>query len=177
MARRELVVDTAIDVLGRSGMRGLTHRVVDRTAGLPEGSTSNLFRTREALLGAVASRVAERDRELWRAVAPGRLTGRADLIDALAAWLDRALTAERNLTAARYALFLAAADNPTLRGALEQSRSGIEAWAGGELAAAGLAADALATILDQLDGLLLHQLCFPRAGFDPRPSIERIVPG
>lgn len=37
-------------MLASDGARGLTHRAVDRAAGLPEGSTSNVFRSRLALL-------------------------------------------------------------------------------------------------------------------------------
>jgi DNA-binding transcriptional regulator YbjK len=46
MSRRALIADAAISTLARDGMRGLTHRAVDRTAGLPEGSASYYFRTR-----------------------------------------------------------------------------------------------------------------------------------
>ncbi len=49
--RRDDLLDAAICVLGESGIRGLTHRAVDAAAGLPAGSASNLFRTRDALLG------------------------------------------------------------------------------------------------------------------------------
>lgn len=42
-------------------MRGLTHRAVDEAAGLPQGSTSNLARTRAALLEAAVRRLAERE--------------------------------------------------------------------------------------------------------------------
>jgi hypothetical protein len=48
MSRRALIADTAISTLARDGMRGLTHRAVDRAAGLPEGSASYHFRTRQA---------------------------------------------------------------------------------------------------------------------------------
>src|SRR5262245_42599709 len=52
MKSRELVLlDAAIEVLAERGTRGLTHRAVDARAGLPLGSTSNRFRTRNALLG------------------------------------------------------------------------------------------------------------------------------
>lgn len=49
---------SAIAVVGRSGMRGLTHRAVDREAGMPEGSTSVYYRTRLALLTALGGFVA-----------------------------------------------------------------------------------------------------------------------
>ena len=61
MTRREELADAAIATLARDGMRGLTHRAVDREAGLPEGSTSYYFRTRQALLQAVVERATEVD--------------------------------------------------------------------------------------------------------------------
>ncbi len=48
-------------MLGTEGSRGLTHRAVDEAAGLPPGSTSNYFRTRDSLLEAAAHRHAELD--------------------------------------------------------------------------------------------------------------------
>ncbi|HEY1174567.1 MAG TPA: TetR family transcriptional regulator, partial [Phytomonospora sp.] len=48
--RRGLVADAAIALLADKGTRGLTHRAVDEQAGLPQGSTSYYFRSREALL-------------------------------------------------------------------------------------------------------------------------------
>src|SRR5262244_257293 len=59
MSRRADIADAAIRTLARDGMRGLTHRAVDRTAGLPEGSASYYFRTRRALLQATVERLAE----------------------------------------------------------------------------------------------------------------------
>ncbi|HLL33473.1 MAG TPA: TetR/AcrR family transcriptional regulator, partial [Streptomyces sp.] len=50
MSRADLVADTALALLAERGMRGLTHRAVDEAAGLPQGSTSNVARTRQALL-------------------------------------------------------------------------------------------------------------------------------
>ena len=54
---RELL-DAALVVTSESGMRGLTHRAVDRQAGLPEGSCSAYLRTRHALTTALAEYVA-----------------------------------------------------------------------------------------------------------------------
>src|SRR5258708_36489485 len=59
MSRRAEIADAAIATLARDGMRGLTHRAVDRAAGLPEGSASYYFRTRQALLQATVERLAE----------------------------------------------------------------------------------------------------------------------
>ena len=59
-ARMELLLDAAVRVVAENGLRGLTHRAVDREAGLPEGSCSAYLRTREALVLAVTEYVAER---------------------------------------------------------------------------------------------------------------------
>jgi AcrR family transcriptional regulator len=59
--RRTVIADAAIATLAREGLRGFTHRAVDRTAGLAEGSTSYYFRTREALMSAALARLAELD--------------------------------------------------------------------------------------------------------------------
>lgn len=57
--RRRALADAAIDVLGRDGVHGLSHRAVDERAGVPAGTASNYFRNRDALLAAAAARVAE----------------------------------------------------------------------------------------------------------------------
>ncbi len=59
-ARQALLLDSAIDVIGQGGLRALTHRALDRAAGLPEGSCSVYYRTRASLLAAVTERVAQR---------------------------------------------------------------------------------------------------------------------
>jgi DNA-binding transcriptional regulator YbjK len=58
--RRAHLADAGIDLLVESGVHGVTHRAVDRRAGLPAGTTSNYFRSREALLMAIAHRVVAR---------------------------------------------------------------------------------------------------------------------
>ena len=39
-ARRTLLLDAGLDLVGTAGLRGLTHRAVDAATGLPDGSTS-----------------------------------------------------------------------------------------------------------------------------------------
>lgn len=55
--RRTQLADAGLGVLAADGMRGLTHRAVDRAAGVPDGTTSNYFRTRDALVTALADRL------------------------------------------------------------------------------------------------------------------------
>ncbi|WP_331769536.1 TetR family transcriptional regulator (plasmid) [Embleya sp. NBC_00888] len=73
--RRDLLGDSAIEVLATTGMRGLTHRAVDDAAGLPPGTAKNYFRTRDALLLAAAERCAEH----YRAAPRPMPTDRASL--------------------------------------------------------------------------------------------------
>jgi DNA-binding transcriptional regulator YbjK len=61
--RRRELCDAAIEILGESGLKGLSHVKVDRRAGVAEGSTSVYFRTRRALVRAVAERLNERSRD------------------------------------------------------------------------------------------------------------------
>jgi DNA-binding transcriptional regulator YbjK len=56
--RRRQLLDAALHVIADEGLRGLTHRAVDRRAGLPEGSCSAYWRTRNALQAALTEYVA-----------------------------------------------------------------------------------------------------------------------
>ncbi|MEU7280096.1 TetR family transcriptional regulator [Streptomyces sp. NPDC045431] len=80
-ARAELIADAALALLAERGMRGLTHRAVDERAGLPQGSTSNHARTRQALLEAAVRRLADREAQV---IGPEEL-GAAGGVDALGA--------------------------------------------------------------------------------------------
>ena len=174
MSRRALIADAAISTLARDGMRGLTHRAVDRTAGLPEGSASYYFRTRQALLQATVERLAEltsTDMLASAAVVDGAAGGRcrrapaaragAERLGALAAALVESwLTAGRERQLARYELALEATRRPELRQTLVTTGAAIRAVIAGRFAAAGVpephqrAADFAAFI----DGLLFDQI-------------------
>ncbi|MBC7273934.1 MAG: TetR family transcriptional regulator [Streptomyces sp.] len=55
--RRAALVDAGIEVLARDGARGLTFRAVDAAAGVPVGTASNYFTSREDLLRQIDARV------------------------------------------------------------------------------------------------------------------------
>src|SRR3954452_14487416 len=104
--RRTQILDVAMDILCDDGVGGLTHRQVDTRAGLPAGTTSNYFRTRQALLEATAARTVDLH---WRRVealqkAIGPLTR-----DALEALMIRILDPKeksRRWTLPRFELFM-----------------------------------------------------------------------
>ena len=110
--RRTALLDGAITVLGEQGVRALTHRSADAAAGVPIGSASNYFRTREALLDAVVIRIAERESRTWTLLAEHRLSTTADLAIVLADFAVDATTAHRTLVLARYALLVEAGCPP-----------------------------------------------------------------
>ena len=67
--RRRELCDAAIQLLADDGAKGLSHLKVDGRAGVPDGTTSFYFRTRSALLHAVAERMVELDLAALQAVA------------------------------------------------------------------------------------------------------------
>ncbi|WP_418955845.1 TetR/AcrR family transcriptional regulator [Streptomyces tritici] len=115
-SRAELIGDTALALLAERGMRGLTHRAVDERAGLPQGSTSNHARTRQALLETAVRRQAHHEAQV---LAPDEMPdpegGPEAVADALALALHRYLSDHRPLLVSRYELALEATRRPELR--------------------------------------------------------------
>src|SRR4051812_18233821 len=127
--RRELLLDAAITVLGERGIHALTHRAVDAVAQLPAGSTSNHFRTRDALLNAVVERFAARERAIAEAVAARSCpTTPQELATALVDLAHEATGPQRTLTLARYAILVEAGIHPSLRAQLLTTGAGVNAW-------------------------------------------------
>ncbi|WP_103351471.1 TetR/AcrR family transcriptional regulator [Amycolatopsis sp. CA-128772] len=58
--RRAALLDAAIEVLAGEGARGLTFRAVDQQAGVPVGTASNYFSSRDEILMHAGERVYER---------------------------------------------------------------------------------------------------------------------
>ncbi|GIH77981.1 TetR/AcrR family transcriptional regulator [Planobispora longispora] len=150
--RGELVADAAITLLVERGMRGLTHRAVDEAAGLPPGSTSNLARTRSALLELTLARLTELEARHFSAlleggvIDEGRVTDEGGAIgerglEALAELMAQALwgqlTAGRRRTIARYELALEATRRPELRAIYDRAGVRFRDPAVAVLAAAG----------------------------------------
>ncbi|MEU6234300.1 TetR/AcrR family transcriptional regulator [Kitasatospora sp. NPDC047058] len=115
--RPTLIADAAIALIAERGLRGLTHRAVDEAAGLPTGSTSNLARTRAALLELVLTRIVELESAGHPSAADAPPPGppRDLVVQLVADAVHQALTAGRALTLARLELALEAARRPELR--------------------------------------------------------------
>lgn len=167
--RRTRIADATIRTIARAGMRGVTHRAVDRTAELPEGSTSYYFRTREALLVAALARMVELDAA--EVVDVRELRGPVD-VDELAAltagvvrhWMG----AGRERTLARYELSLESTRRPELRAKLTEYGAGFRTTAEQWLAAAGASEPRRRgrALVAYVDGLVFDQVAGAGAPLD-----------
>lgn len=162
--RRELLADAAIEVLAAEGGRGLTHRAVDRAAGLPQGSTSNYFPTREALLTAALHRLVEYDRPVVGALEELVPEGPYDprtAAELVAGTIHTLLEpGRRDLAVARFELVLEARRRPTFQAAFDQVRRGYVAIVEQLLPAAGCKRPQVHAphLLATFDGLVFNQL-------------------
>lgn len=144
--RSSQLTDAAIRVLVRGGSRALTHRAVDAEAELPSGSTSNIFRSRRALVAAVVDAVLQRDLQRLEGLGadghrtPGELA---------AAFVTRTLQEARRDVLARAAL-LVDPDGEELRHARERLL-----LAGGDTPVAGIDPATRRLVVVVVDGLLL----------------------
>lgn len=124
--RRNELCDAAIQLLADDGVKGVSHLKVDRKAGVPDGTTSFYFRTRSALLQAVADRVAELDlkdltaatraQQPSEAMPAGKPSGLATLV------MRSATGGRLARTKARHELALQAVRDPVLGAALRSYR-------------------------------------------------------
>lgn len=162
--RRQLLADAGLSLLAQEGARGLTHRGVDRAAGVPVGTTSNYFRTRQALISALVVRIGERltpteDDLAVRSAQPANQKLFADYLRDIV----RRLTQNREVALALLELRLESSRRPEVAEVLSQWRR--DAFAGDVAfnTAAGLPGGAaeIALFHYAIDGLILDRLTTP----------------
>lgn len=119
--RRRELCDAAIELLADQGAKGLSHLKVDCKAGVPDGTTSFYFRTRSALLRAVAERVAELDLASLQSVADSAAGGQESSASPLATLvIQSAEEPELTRTKARYELTMQATRDPAMAATLQR---------------------------------------------------------
>ncbi len=162
--------------MGEQGIRALTHARVDERAGLPKGSTSNWFRTRDSLVAGVANRLAESERADFSAQKMPPIDSPEQLVDALTGMIELQTGPFGARTRARYAIFLeSAGDDELLAPLLVQRRLYVE-WTAALLRGVGAPApdQAARALMAAGEGLVFHRLTVdPDA--EIRPVIERAV--
>jgi AcrR family transcriptional regulator len=142
--RRAQLADAGIDLLVESGVHGVTHRAVDRRAGLPPGTASNYFRSREALLVATARRIIERHQaDMAQAAQAERAPGKGDAatraIELICGSLMLAAGPHRARYLAIFELRLESLRRPALAAAIDELMAEMAAFTGGHHAQLGLA--------------------------------------
>lgn len=172
---RDRALRAAVQLVGEQGVRALTHARVDVAAGLPSGSTSNWFRTRDALIAGVLVWIGERERaDLVAALGP--VTTIERIIDALTGLIDDATGRHAARTRARYALFLETAAAPAARPPMLDQRSLFEDWLRDHLTLLGADDPEIAAraLLATSAGIIVNRLTVaPDAPI--RPAIELVV--
>jgi len=174
-SRREQLADAAIETLAVAGLRGLTHRAVDRRAGVPEGACSNCFRTRQALLQAAVDRLAEVDAAVVAGLpAPVGANPAERAAQTALLVIEHWTTVGRARALARHELLLEATRRPGLRAALTTAAVQVRRPVVELLAAAGVPESErrAKTLIACVDGLIFEYLAGPD-GLDLDPAALR----
>ncbi len=173
--RRRAIADAGLRVLAAEGTRGLTHRAIDLAAGIPVGTTSNYFRSRDALVEGLVERIGERlapteeDRRRRSTSLPSR-----ELFADYVGDIVRRLSEDRDVTIALLELRLESSRRPevaALLGAWQRAGFGADVAFN---ASAGLPGGRreIALFHYAVDGLLLDRLTTP---IDPDRSTDDII--
>ena len=176
--RRQALLDAAIRVLGERGTRALTHRAVDAEAGVPAGSASNYFPTRESLLEAMVDHLSDLEREHFDEIAAAVCPATAaELARAVAEFARDSAGPHRVLTLARYAILVEAGHNEQIRRQLADTGSRVNVWFANWLRLIGSGdPDYDVHVLgNYITGLILHQLAIPDPQFYPAGEISVLL--
>jgi len=180
--RREEILDAALRVIGRSGREAVTHRAVAEEAGVPLGSTTYYFESRDDLLGQALEHVARKEmeryarlgEELRRAKTP---RGLADML------MDQLIfdVEDRNAYIAEYEIWLEAWRRPELREPATEWCDAVQLAVAGALERLGSAdpADDASLVVAAIDGLgervLAREDDPAKAVAEFRPQLRRLI--
>ena len=172
--RRRLLLQTTLRLIAERGIDAVNHRSVAVAAGVPLGSTTYWFDSRQDMLQESLEDFVRSETAALKSRLDGVLTRRISrrrLVDEFSAVLVPQLEEDRWRTVAQYTLLQEASRRPELR---EACRQWTEAWTEvlrevfDSLGAANPALEAR-LFLAMLDGLLIAELA------DPDPDVERSV--
>jgi TetR/AcrR family transcriptional regulator, regulator of biofilm formation and stress response len=182
VGRREQILEAALRLIGRSGRQAVTHRAVAEEAGVPLGSTTYYFESRDDLLrqalehvsASEVERYGELGEELRQVKSPRALADR--LIDELVA-----AAKDRIAYIAEYELWLEAGQRPELREAAQNWCDAEQRSVAGAMEALGSSdprADA-SLVVAAIDGLgervLAREDDPAEAAEEFRPELRRLI--
>jgi DNA-binding transcriptional regulator YbjK len=117
-ARRAQLLEAALRVIARGGVGAATHRAVAAEAGVPLGSTTYYFASRDDMVAQALELVVMRDRTALaqaRDEVAAAATDPATLARAISKTLLRGLGDDPEVWVAEYELFIEASRRPELR--------------------------------------------------------------
>ncbi len=162
IGRRQLILDTTLKMIAAGGIDSVTHRKVAEAAGIPLGSTTYYFDSREHLLREVFEYYIAMAMSLHESLKTTPINSSSDLVNFLVELTNREIQDER-LLLAEYEMTLFAARNERIAGLLHEWDSVMVANIAEALTALGAKRpqDAGRTILHfvrgyELDGLSRH---------------------
>lgn len=177
------MVTVAIRIIGEEGIDSLTHRRLAEQAGVPLGSTTYWFESRDEILTQALAHFAADEGAALEEQFTALVVATVDqLVDVLVEHVASQDSAERWRAVAQYALFQEASRNPVLRDAV---RAWTDQWVKHlteQLVHANVsdAEHRARVIIALLDGLLVNQLADPvdRFGDDVvRPALQTLTAG
>lgn len=180
MGRQDDVLTAAISVVAASGVRGLTHRAVDLEGSLPSGTTSNYFRSRQALTAGTFERLGEIMAGIIAGVGQIEVTNEEELINTLGTSIGMSLGPGRMIAGALSAMFTEASIDESLHETVVKTNQ--LWWDAIEnlLRAAGITKDVeqrARYLLSYGNGLVVDQLALRDPDFDPVMAMRAGVRG
>jgi DNA-binding transcriptional regulator YbjK len=180
--RREQILEATLRVIGRSGREAVTHRAVAEEAGVPLGSTTYYFDSRDDLLGQALEHVARKEadrhlqlgQELRKAKTPRQLADM--LLDQLVYEID-----DRDAYIAEYELWLEAGRRPDLREAATAWCDAVQLSVAGAMEKLGSTDPAMdaSLVVAAIDGLgervLAREDDPAAAAKEFRPQLRRLI--
>jgi len=176
--RREEILRAALTIIGRDGLAGVTHRAVAAEAGVPLGSLTYYFPTKEELLAAALDLFVDEEVAFLRAVSDS-MEGLDLPLEEVAERMARAIEAKQASdpagATAQFVLYLEARRDPALRAAAERCFRAYDEVARAALRVAGVADPAVevAFFVAMSDGLGLRRMAAP----DGAPALEHGLVG
>ncbi len=178
---RQRLLDAAIHLVARGGMRAMSHRAVETAAGAARGSTTYHLGTRHQMIEAVLGRLADLDvaamqQELHRVSMDHLTTGTLDLETTVRGTVT-ALLGDRDRLLARYCLMVEAARDESLQPMLRRWREAFDQLPEPMLARLGAPepAGAARDLVALLDGMIFAHLSTGREDELPDRAVRTLA--
>lgn len=162
---RQRLLDAAIPLVARGGLRALTHRAVEGAAGVARGSATYHLGGRHEIVEGLMERLADldvaaMDAALNRLAVEHLSSGTMDL-RAMVGGLVQAVTRDHDRVLARYWLMLEAANDETLQPIARRWRGAFAALPEPLFARMGVRtpAEAARDLVALLDGVIFEHVC------------------